>query len=148
MKENTSQRNPFPAADVIIEMDRGIILVKRKNPPHGWAIPGGFIETGETAEEAALREAAEETGLDVSLTDLLGVYSMPGRDPRFHTLSVVYVGKGSGIIKAGDDAQEAGIYTEENLPLPLAFDHEGIIRDYFRFKKTGYKPEPRASRKA
>lgn len=143
MNENERQRNPFPTADVIIEIDDGIVLIERKNQPYGWAIPGGFIETGESAEEAAVREASEETGLDVSLTDLLGVYSSPIRDPRFHTVSIVYVGKGDGAVQAGDDARDARIYTKTDIPDTLAFDHRYILDDYFRFKKTGEKPEPR-----
>lgn len=146
MKDKETQRNPYPTADVIVELDDGIVLIKRKNPPLGWAIPGGFIDAGESVEEAAVREIAEETGLVVSLTDILSVYSSPDRDPRFHTMSVVFIGIGSGNISAGDDAVEASIFTRSNLPEPLAFDHKKILDDYFRYKETGEKPGPSHNR--
>lgn len=146
MKESITQRNPFPTVDIIIEIEDGIVLVERKNPPHGWAIPGGFIDVGESAEEAAIREAFEETGLKVELTDLLGVYSAPGRDPRFHTISVIFTGIASGTLVAGDDAAGAAIFRRENLPKTLVFDHKRIIEDYCRFKATGLKPGPAQNR--
>ncbi len=134
------QRNPFPTADVIIEIGEDIVLVRRKNPPEGWAIPGGFVEAGESAETAAVREALEETGLAVTLVSLLGVYSDPSRDPRFHTISTVYVGRAEGTPSGGDDAAEARRFREGNLPCPIAFDHAKILSDYFRFRKTGERP--------
>ncbi|MGE5247688.1 MAG: NUDIX domain-containing protein [Verrucomicrobiota bacterium] len=134
------QRNPFPTADVIVEVGNRIVLVRRRNPPQGWAIPGGFVEAGETVEAAAVREALEETGLAVTLTLLLGVYSDPSRDPRFHTLSVVYVGQADGEPAGGDDAAEARLFTEDALPAPIAFDHAAILADYFRYKRTGRRP--------
>lgn len=134
------QRNPFPTADVIIELGEDIVLVRRKNPPEGWAIPGGFVEAGESAETAAVREAFEETGLSVSLALLLGVYSDPSRDPRFHTISAVYVGRAEGMPSGGDDAAEARLFGEGNLPSPIAFDHAKILSDYFTWKKTGRRP--------
>lgn len=134
------QRNPLPTADVIIEVGDRVVLVRRRNPPEGWAIPGGFVEAGETVEAAAVREAGEETGLAVTLTLLLGVYSDPSRDPRFHTVSTVYVGRANGTPLGGDDAAEAGLFSEGDLPFPIAFDHGKILADYFRYKRTGKRP--------
>ena len=134
------QRNPFPTADVIIEVGDRIVLVRRKNPPEGWAIPGGFVETGETVESAAVREALEETGLPVTLVALLGVYSDPARDPRHPTISTVYVGRANGAPAGGDDAAEARLFSEADLPSPIAFDHAAILADYFRYRKTGQRP--------
>lgn len=133
-------RNPLPTADVVIEVGDRVVLVRRKYPPPGWAIPGGFVEIGETAESAAVREALEETGLRVTLTALLGVYSDPARDPRHHTISTVYVGRASGAPLGGDDAAEARLFGEGDLPSPLAFDHAKILADYFHYKKTGRRP--------
>jgi len=125
---------------VIIEVGDRIVLVRRRNPPEGWALPGGFVETGETVETAAVREAAEETGLKVTLTALLGVYSDPSRDPRFHTVSTVYVGRAEGVPRGGDDAAEARLFAEGDLPAPIAFDHGTILADYFQYKRTGRRP--------
>jgi len=133
-------RNPLPTADVVIEVGDRVVLVRRKHPPPGWAIPGGFVEVGETVDTAAVREALEETGLRVTLTALLGVYSDPARDPRHHTISTVYVGRAEGAPEGGDDAAEARLFGEGDLPSPLAFDHAKILADYFRFKKTGRRP--------
>ncbi len=128
---------------MIIELgDVGIVLIERRFPPPGWAIPGGFIDVGETAETAAVREAREETGLDVTLTDLLGVYSDPARDPRRHTIGIVYVGRAAGTPRASDDAGDARVFTETTLPQPLAFDHAKILADYFRYRRTGEHPRP------
>lgn len=123
-------RNPLPTTDIIIEVAEGIVLIKRKNRPYGWALPGGFIDYGERAEDAAIREAREETNLEVKIVDLLGVYSDPDRDPRGHTLSVVYVAKGYGNPGAGDDASEVIVVNPDNLPEQIAFDHRKIISDY------------------
>ena len=133
---------PRATVDVIVEVDGGIVLVRRRNDPPGWAIPGGFVDRGEPAENAARREMREEISLDVELVDLLGVYSDPARDPRGHTLSAVYVGTARGVPRAGDDAAEVGVFSEGRLPAPLAFDHARILDDYFRFRRTGERPRP------
>lgn len=122
---------PLPTVDIIIEHKGGIVLIKRKNPPFGWAIPGGFVDYGESLEEAAIREAKEETGLDITLKRQFHTYSEPGRDPRFHTISTVYVAASGGDLQAGDDAQDAAVFTAGNLPEDIAFDHEKILEDYF-----------------
>ena len=139
-------RNPFPTVDIIIETcfghpppetgkqkeKSGIVLIKRKNPPFGWALPGGFVDYGESLESAAKREAEEETSMKVELLYQLGAYSDPSRDPRHHTISVVFVGRAAGIPEAADDAIDAGIFDRDSLPDPLAFDHKQILRDYFK----------------
>ncbi|MFI5395722.1 MAG: NUDIX domain-containing protein [Candidatus Binatia bacterium] len=130
--------------DAIIEVPEGIVLIKRRYLPMGWALPGGFVEYGETVEAAALREAKEETGLDVSLTGLFNVYSDPLRDPRHHTIGIIFIGTATGVPVAGDDAAEAGIFTAQSLPAPLAFDHGQILEDYFTYKRTGQRPHPRS----
>ena len=124
-------RNPLPTVDIIIETPKGIILVKRKNPPHGWALPGGFVDYGETLEEAAVREAKEETSLNVKLVSVLGAYSDPKRDPRHHTISYVFIARSRGKAKASDDALEIGAFDRNSLPKNLAFDHDKILQDYF-----------------
>ncbi len=128
---------PIPTVDIIIEITRkngqeGIILIKRKNPPHGWALPGGFVDVGESLEEAAVREAKEETSLDIKLKNQFHTYSDPKRDPRKHTISTVYVATAQGRPKAQDDAQDIRIFTEEEINFPLAFDHQKILADYFK----------------
>ncbi|MGB9668462.1 MAG: NUDIX domain-containing protein [Thermosulfidibacteraceae bacterium] len=125
-------RNPIPTVDIIIEYQGGIVLVRRKNPPIGWALPGGFVEYNETLEEAAVREAKEETGLDVTLKRQFHAYSDPKRDPRFHTITVVFIAEGRGTLKAGDDAKEAKTFNYEDLPQDIVFDHRDIIEDYFK----------------
>jgi len=129
-------RNPFPTVDIIIEVDEGIVLIKRKNPPHGWALPGGFVDYGESLEESAVREAKEETSLDVTLVSELGAYSEPDRDPRMHTITVVFIAKAQGKPRAADDAAGAGIFTQDTLPEDLAFDHGKILKDYFASRKS------------
>jgi 8-oxo-dGTP diphosphatase len=136
---------PPIAADVIIEIGDKIVLIERKNFPHGWAIPGGFVDVGESVEDAAIREMREETSLDVELWALLGVYSRPGRDPRGDTVTVVYVGRAAGTPKAADDAKGVGLFAPENPPSPLAFDHAQVLADYVSFLRTGKIPAPRAS---
>lgn len=136
-------RGPSPTVDVVISLpgDR-VVLVRRKNPPPGWALPGGFVDEGETVESAAVREAKEETGLDVELTALLGVYSDPRRDPRRHTLSAVFLGRAGGEPAGADDADEARAFAWSALPSPLAFDHAEILSDARRFLLTGARPRP------
>ena len=125
-------KNPFPTVDIIIELEgKGIVLIKRKNPPYGWAIPGGFVDYGESVENAAVREALEETSLRVELLRQFHVYSSPDRDPRFHTISTVFVARATGSPIAADDAKDAGIFTKETLPDEIAFDHRKILDDYF-----------------
>ena len=127
-------RNPLPTVDIIIEISKGIVLIKRKNPPYGWALPGGFVDYGESLEEAAFREAKEETSLRVKLVSGLGAYSDPKRDPRHHTISYVFIARSRGKAKASDDAIEIGIFDRNSLPEDLAFDHGKILRDYFSRK--------------
>ncbi|NOY52405.1 MAG: NUDIX hydrolase [Deltaproteobacteria bacterium] len=125
-------RNPFPTVDLIIELEeKGIVLIQRKNPPHGWALPGGFVDYGESLETAAVREAKEETGLDVTLIRQFHSYSDPARDPRQHNISTVFIAKAEGTPKAADDAKETGTFTRKTLPGKLAFDHGRILEDYF-----------------
>jgi ADP-ribose pyrophosphatase YjhB (NUDIX family) len=136
-------KSPIPTVDIIIEITRrngqeGIILIKRKNPPHGWALPGGFVDRGESLEEAAVREAKEETSLYIKLKSQFHTYSDPKRDPRQHTISTVYVATAQGKPKAQDDAQDIRIFTEEEINFPLAFDHKKILADYFKQKNDYY----------
>jgi ADP-ribose pyrophosphatase YjhB (NUDIX family) len=126
-------QNPIPTVDIIIEIkSKGIVLIRRKNPPYGWAIPGGFVDYGESLEKAAVREAKEETNLNVKLIRQFYTYSDPKRDPRHHSISTVYIAKGKGILKAKDDAVEIGVFTQSNLPDEIAFDHRSILHDYFK----------------
>ena len=130
-------RNPVPTVDIIIEIEgRGIVLIMRKNEPQGWAIPGGFVDYGESLEAAALREAREETGLIVTLRGQMHTYSRPDRDPRHHTITTVFMATAVGAPQAADDAGEADIFREDNLPDPLVFDHGEILADYYRQKKA------------
>lgn len=129
---------PLVAVDLIIEVPGGLVLIERKNPPYGWALPGGFVDIGETLEQAAVREAWEETSLNVSIKVLLGCYSEPDRDPRGHTISVVYIATGQGIPEARDDAANLVVLSlQESLNTELVFDHAKILRDYQTFKRTG-----------
>ncbi|NPV05005.1 MAG: NUDIX hydrolase [Syntrophaceae bacterium] len=128
--------NPVPTVDVIIEIgDLGIVLIRRKNPPDGWALPGGFVDYGESLEEAAVREALEETSLSVTLTGQMHTYSNPFRDPRRHTITTVYTATAEGAPRAGDDAAQVGIFREDSLPSPIVFDHADILADYFRKRR-------------
>jgi ADP-ribose pyrophosphatase YjhB (NUDIX family) len=136
---NTSpRRNPLLTVDAIIELgqdaSREIVLVKRKNPPPGWALPGGFVDYGETVEEAAVREAFEETGLKIDLVRQFHTYSAPGRDPRGHTVAVVFIARAKGEPKGGDDASFARAFHPDRLPEDLAFDHRQVIEDYLTGK--------------
>ncbi len=128
--ETKKFRNPIPTVDIIIEIGEKIVLIERKNPPHGWALPGGFVDYGESYEHAAQREAKEETGLTVANLKQFHTYSDPGRDARFHTASTVFIGQASGMPLAGDDAGKAELFGQKNLP-DLAFDHARIIADYY-----------------
>ena len=135
---------PLLTVDVVIELTdrpgRPIVLIERKHPPPGWALPGGFVDVGETLEAAARREAHEETGLTPRLTALLGCYSDPRRDARGHTVSVVYIGEAQGALAAADDAKNVGVFAPEQLANPLAFDHARILRDYLNYRKHGVRP--------
>lgn len=122
-------RNPFPTVDAIVIRDRRVLMIERMNTPEGWALPGGFVDYGETAEAAVSRELREETGLRASSLTLLGVYSAPGRDPRFHTLTVVYLAQAEGEGVAGDDARSLRWWPVDSLPSNIAFDHRQIIQD-------------------
>lgn len=129
-------KNPIPTVDIIIQVatkkgERGIVLIERRNPPYGWALPGGFVDYGESLEEAAIREAKEETSLDVKLVGQLGAYSDPKRDPRGHHISVVFIAEAKGEPIARDDAEKIGVFTREEIPQNLAFDHSKILQDYF-----------------
>lgn len=132
---------PKLTVDIIIELidqpDNPILLIERKNPPHGWALPGGFVDVGETLEQAAIREAAEEISLPVKLKTLLGCYSNPERDSRMHTVSAVYIAEASGIPKAADDAANVKSFSINDLPETLAFDHALILKDYLAFLQDG-----------
>jgi len=129
-EDGTRHRNPVPTVDIIIEYESGIVLIERRNPPPGWALPGGFIDRGESAESAAVREAAEETGLALSDLRQFHVYSDPDRDPRLHTITTVFVASGSGRLEASDDAVNARVVDPTRLPEEVAFDHREIIADY------------------
>lgn len=138
-KPVATHRNPIPTVDIIIECEtpsgqKGILLIERKNEPKGWAIPGGYVDYGETFEEAAVREAREETGLEVKLIRQFHAYSDPRRDPRQHNVSVVFIARAKGTPRAGSDAGSVGLFGRENLPKPLTFDHAEILADYFGAK--------------
>jgi 8-oxo-dGTP diphosphatase len=141
MSEN--RRSPLPTVDIIIEVvGGGIVLIERKNPPHGWALPGGFVDYGESLEAAAVREAAEETSLKVQLIEQFYTYSDPSRDSRHHTISTVYIATARGVPKGADDAKTAKIFAAGQLPHPIVFDHPRILNDYFIYKQTGSRPKP------
>ena len=139
-------KTPALTTDIIIELkdrpDVPIVLIRRKNPPHGWALPGGFVDVGESVEHAAVREAEEETALRVTLKTLLGCYSDPRRDPRSHTASAVYIAEAVGEPRAQDDAAGVAIFNPEGLPSPLVFDHAQILRDYLIWRQQGKLPDP------
>ena len=128
-------RNPAPTVDIIIETEadgqHGVVLIKRKNPPFGWAIPGGFVDYGESLEQAAVREAREETSLEVTLVRQFHTYSDPARDPRQHTISTVFIARASGKPAGADDAAEARVFTRGAVPADMAFDHASILHDYY-----------------
>ncbi len=134
-------RTPLLTVDIIIELHdrpgRPIVLIRRRHPPLGWALPGGFVDEGETLEQGAIREAAEETGLAVTLDALLGCYSDPARDPRGPTASAVYIARARGTPQAADDAAQATVFAPGDIPEALAFDHALILADYRRYRETG-----------
>jgi 8-oxo-dGTP diphosphatase len=138
-------RNPAPTVDIIIELvdrpDRPIVLIERRNPPLGWAIPGGFVDYGESVEAAAIREAKEETSLDVTLQEQFYVYSDPERDPRQHTISIVFLATATGEPQAADDAKNIDIFNSDSLPEGLCFDHDRILQDYIRYRQTQMRPD-------
>lgn len=131
-------KSPLVATDCIIRYEGGIILIERKYPPLGWAIPGGMVEIGETVEQAVRREMKEETNLEMEDLRLFGVYSDPSRDPRFHVVSIVYTADGIGELKEGDDAKVARVFKLDELPEQIVFDHLTIIRDYFNRGPQGH----------
>jgi len=132
-------RNPLLTVDIIIECGADIVLIERKNSPYGWALPGGFVDYGESLENAAIREAREETSLEVRLVEQLHTYSDPGRDPRHHTVSTVFIAIAQGTPRGADDARQAALFSEGNLPSPIVFDHPKILSDYFLYKKGASK---------
>jgi 8-oxo-dGTP diphosphatase len=140
----TTHRNPVPTVDIIIELtdrpQRPIVLIERKNPPHGWALPGGFVDYGESVEMAAQREAQEETNLQVELIEQFQVYSAPNRDPRQHTLSVVFLATAKGEPQAQDDAKTIRVFELWQIPPNLCFDHDRILRDYSYYRHYGLRP--------
>ena len=130
-----THRNPFVTVDIIIEINDKIVLIQRANPPYGWALPGGFVDYGESLETSAIREAKEETSLEVTLKEQFHTYSDPDRDPRHHTVTTVFIGIGAGTPKAADDAKRLDVFTENDLPESIVFDHRKIIDDYFRYRQ-------------
>ncbi|NEP04047.1 MAG: NUDIX hydrolase [Okeania sp. SIO2G4] len=138
-------RNPTPTVDIIIELTnrpgRPIILIERQNEPFGWAVPGGFVDYGESVETAARREAKEETSLEVELIEQFYVYSDPSRDPRQHTMSVVFIATATGEPKAADDAKNLALFESWQIPQDLCFDHDRILRDYLQYRHYGIRPK-------
>ncbi len=138
-----AHRNPAPTVDaaILLPGDR-VVLVRRANPPHGWALPGGFVDDGETLEAAAARESEEETGLAVTLLEQFHTYSDPARDPRRHTISTVFLASSAGEPRGGDDAAEAVAFPWDALPSPIVFDHREILADVRRYLLTGARRRP------
>ncbi|WP_036484012.1 NUDIX hydrolase [Myxosarcina sp. GI1] len=146
-----AHRNPAPTVDIIIELidrpSRPIVLIERLNSPYGWAIPGGFIDYGESAETTAVREAQEEVSLTVELIEQFQVYSAPDRDPRKHTLSIVFIATATGNPEAADDAKNLGVFHQWEIPTKLCFDHDRIIKEYYHYRNYGIRPNYAGSRK-
>ena len=138
-------RNPAPTVDIIIELvdkpSRPIVLIERKNEPFGWAIPGGFVDYGESIESSAIREAKEEVSLDVELVEQFYVYSDPARDPRQHTLAIIFIATAKGEPVAADDAKNLGVFHQWDLPQNLCFDHDSIMEDYWNYRNYGLRPK-------
>jgi len=135
-------RTPLLSVDVVIALEGrpgSVVLIERRHEPHGWALPGGFVDIGETVEQAATREMLEETGLEVRLSGVLGVYSAADRDPRGHTVSIVFAAEAAGAPRAGDDAGRVQVFEYRALP-QLAFDHADILRDYVHWRESGVAP--------
>ena len=146
MTDDGVWKNPTPTVDALIEIEGrpgSIVLIERGHEPLGWALPGGFVDEGEWVADAAVREAKEETGLDITVTELFHVYSDPSRDARKHTVSTVFCATARGEPQAGDDAARAIVVTEDRLPSPIVFDHATIIADYYAYRRTGKRPPPR-----
>jgi len=142
----TEYRNPKPTVDILIELDGQpgtLVFIERAHEPQGLALPGGFVDEGEWVADAAVREAKEETGLDVELVELFHVYSNPARDPRQHTVSTVFIGRATGTPTGGDDAARAIVCAPDELPAPLVFDHATIVADYVAYKQRGARPPAR-----
>jgi 8-oxo-dGTP diphosphatase len=142
----SKHRNPAPTVDVLIELvdhPGELVFIERANDPIGLALPGGFVDEGEWVADAAVREAKEETGLDVELVELFHVYSDPSRDSRRHTMSTVFIGRATGTPVGGDDAARAITARPDALPQPLVFDHATILADYVAYKQRGVRPPPR-----
>jgi len=137
-------RNPAPTVDIIIELidrpSRPIVLIERSNTPYGWAIPGGFVDYGESIETAAIREAKEEVSLEVELIEQFHVYSDPNRDARQHTLAIAFIATATGTPQAADDAKNLGIFHQWEIPTNLCFDHDRIMREYWRYRNYGIRP--------
>lgn len=139
-------KNPTPTVDCLIELEGKpgtLVFIERKNPPLGWAIPGGFVDEGEWIADACAREAKEETNLDVEIVELFGVYSNPQRDPRKHTVSTVFIARAKGTPTGFDDAVQCIVCRPDELPGKLVFDHDVIVGDYLEYKKSGKRPPPR-----
>lgn len=138
-------RNPAPTVDIIIELidrpSRPIVLIERQNEPYGWAIPGGFVDYGESIETAAVREAKEEVNLQVELIEQFHVYSDPERDSRQHTLAIVFIASAKGDPVAADDAKSLGVFHQWEIPQNLCFDHDRIIKDYWIYRNYRRKPK-------
>jgi len=142
----TKFQNPIPTVDILIELEGRpgtLVFIERGHEPLGWALPGGFVDRGELLADAAVREAREETGLDVELVELFHCYSDPRRDPRQHTVSTVFIGRARGEPAGGDDAAAAAVALAEAPPGPLVFDHATIVADYLEYRRSGRRPPPR-----